>query len=260
MTWLNAIELIFAGVVVGFINTLAGGGSIISLSLLMFMGLPANVANGTNRIAVTLQTFTATSMFKKAGMFDNKKALYLSIPSVLGSIVGSLIAVEIDNNIFEKIMVFVMIAMLVFIFYKPELWLKGNGKLLEKPLRFWHHLIFFLIGVYGGFIHAGIGYLLLIGLVLGVGFDLIKANAIKVLIVFLFVPFSLIAFIVKGQVEWSYGLVLAIGNIFGAWVASKFAIEKGVSFVRWVILAVVVMTGLHVFGVFDFAELFKAIS
>ncbi len=260
MSWLQAIELIIAGVLVGFINTLAGGGSIISLSLLMFMGLPANVANGTNRIAVTLQTFTATSMFKKAGLFDNKKALYLGIPSVLGSIVGSLIAVEIDNNIFEKIMVFIMFAMLFFIFYKPELWLKGNSALLEKPLRPWHYIVFFLIGIYGGFIHAGIGYLLIIGLVIGVGFDLIKANAIKVLIVLMFVPFSLIAFLVKGQVEWSFGLVLAVGNIFGAWIASKFAISRGVNFVRWVIFAVVVMTALHVFGVFDFEQIFKKIS
>ena len=259
MTWIDAAALIGAGILVGFINTLAGGGSIISLSLLMFMGLPANVANGTNRIAITLQTFTATRNFKKAGLISSKKGILLGIPAVVGSIAGSLIAVEINEAIFEKVMIVIMLVMLIFIFYKPSVWLKGKVELQKQKSGWVQYLIFFFIGIYGGFIHAGIGYLLLISLVLGAGFDLLQANALKVLIVLMYVPFTLAVFIYSGQINYLYGFVLAIGNIGGALIASKFAIEKGANFVRWVILAVVIFTALHVFGIIDFHYLYKSI-
>jgi len=261
MTWVEIAALIGAGLLVGFINTLAGGGSIISLSLLMFMGLPANVANGTNRIAILLQTLTATRNFKKAGLITSKKGILLSIPAVIGSIVGSFIAIEINEAIFEKAMVIIMVFMLVFIFYKPSLWLKGKQELQQQKSGWLQYIIFFFIGIYGGFIHAGIGYLLLISLVVGAGFDLLHANALKVLIVLIYVPFTLAIFIYSGQINYLYGFVLAIGNISGAIIASKFAIEKGANFVRWVILVVVVFTALHVFGIIDFhhfyGEIFK---
>ncbi|OIP01040.1 MAG: hypothetical protein AUJ98_05735 [Bacteroidetes bacterium CG2_30_33_31] len=260
MTFFEIIILIVAGVLVGFINTLAGGGSIISLSLLMFMGLPANVANGTNRIAIFLQTLTATREFKKAGLLTSKKAYFLGIPAVFGSVVGSFIAIEINKELFEKVMVAIMVVMLFFIFYKPSVWLKGKQELLNKKSSWFQYLIFFFIGIYGGFIHAGIGYLLLISLVLGAGFDLLQANAVKTLIVLMFIPFSLLVFAFGGQINYIYGLVLAIGNIIGAFVASKFAVEKGANFVRWVILIVVIVTALHIFGLIDFGKIFTKIS
>ncbi|OYT10591.1 MAG: integrase, partial [Bacteroidetes bacterium 4572_112] len=123
----EVIILIIGGSLVGFINTLAGGGSIISLSILMYvMGLPAAVANGTNRIAITLQTLTATSNFRKQEVLDWKKGLKLGIPSVVGSIIGAFIAVDMDEKVFEKAMAIIMFFMLAFIFYKPQVWLKGN--------------------------------------------------------------------------------------------------------------------------------------
>lgn len=259
ISWIDAFSLIIAGLLVGFINTLAGGGSIISLSLLMLLGLPANVANGTNRIAITLQTLTATRNFKKAGLLSSKKGIILGVPAVIGSIVGSFIAVEIDEAIFEKLMIAIMFAMLIFIFYKPSVWLKGKIELQQQKSGWLQYVIFFLIGIYGGFIHAGIGYLLLISLVLGAGFDLLQANALKVLIVLMYVPFTLAIFIYSGQINYIYGFILAIGNIGGAIIASKFAIEKGANFVRWVILIVVIFTALHVFGIIDFHQLYEGL-
>ena len=256
MSIVEIISLIVAGIAVGFINTLAGGGSIISLSILMYlMGLPAGIANGTNRIAITLQTFTAVRSFKKQEILDWRKGLKLGIPSVVGSIVGALIAVDIDEKIFEKSMAVIMILMLFFIFYKPSLWLKGKKSLQEKKVGPLQMFIFFLIGIYGGFIHVGIGYLLLIAIVLGAGYDLVKANAIKVLIVFMYVPFSLAVYIWNDQVNYLYGFVLAIGNIAGAIIASRMAVDKGAGFVRWVIAAVVLLTVLQIFGVVDFQAL-----
>ncbi len=249
------IILIIAGVFVGFINTLAGGGSIISLSVLMYvMGLPASVANGTNRIAIILQTLTATSSFKKQDILDWRKGLKLGIPSVIGSIIGAWIAVDMQEEIFEKAMAIIMIFMLIFIFYKPQLWLKGKQELIDKEVSPFIMFIFFLIGIYGGFIHVGIGYLLLISIVLGAGFDLVKANAIKVFIVLLYVPFSLAVFIYNDEVNYLYGFTLAIGNVIGAIIASKMAISNGANFVRWVIVVVVVITAANIFGLIDIKE------
>lgn len=259
MSIFEILALIGAGVLVGFINTLAGGGSIISLSLLMFMGLPATMANGTNRIAILLQTLTATRKFQTAGLLQNKKGLFLAIPTVIGSLVGSFIAIEIDEAIFEKIIVIIMAMMLFFIFRKPSTWLHGKPKLLKEKAQWWHYVLFFGIGIYGGFIHAGIGYLLLISLVLGIGFDLVKANAYKVLMVLLYIPFTLVVYIANDQVNYAYGFVMAIGNIAGAIVASKLAIDKGANFVRYVILFVVLLTAGHVFGLYNIHLLFEHI-
>lgn len=256
MTIYEVIVLILGGVLVGFINTLAGGGSIISLSILMYvMGLPANIANGTNRIAVALQTLVASGSFKQQKVLDWKKGLKLGIPAILGSIVGALIAVDIQEGIFEKAMAIIMIVMLAFIFYKPQLWLKGREELIEKKVSPFLMFIFFLIGIYGGFIHVGVGYLLLISIVLGAGYDLVKANAIKVFIVLMYVPFSLVVFIYNDQVNYLYGFMLAIGNIIGAIVASRFAIKNGANFVRWVIVAVVIFTAANVFGIINIESL-----
>jgi len=236
MTITEIIALIISGLLVGFINTLAGGGSIISLSILMFLGLPPGIANGTNRIAITLQTITATINFRKQKILDSKKGIRLGIPTVIGSIIGAMIAIDINEDIFEKSVAIIMIIMVVFIFLKPNRWLTSSQHLIEKKVTIWQYLLFFVIGIYGGFLHAGIGYFLLASIVLGAGYDLVKANAIKILIVMMYIPFSLAVFIYNDQVNYKYGLVLAIGNVTGAYVASKYAIRKGTDFIRWVIL------------------------
>jgi|GEM_PF-25380 len=249
--WIEIIALIIAGLMVGFINTLAGGGSIISLSVLMVLGLPANVANGTNRIAIAVQTLTASSSFRQQKVLDTKKGVILGIPALLGSIVGALIAVDINEDIFEKAIGIIMLVMLIFILYNPKKWLSGRDELLKKKTNIGQIIIFFLIGVYGGFIHMGVGYFLLIALVGGIGYDLVRANAVKVFIVLIYTPVALIIFLIYGQVNWEYGLTLTIGNVFGALIASRLAVKKGVNFVRWVIVIVILLTSGHLFGLYD---------
>ena len=243
--------LIISGVLVGFINTLAGGGSIISLSVLMMLGLPASVANGTNRIAIAVQTFAAVSSFKQQKVLEVKKGLILAIPAVVGSVIGAWIAVDINEVVFERAIAIIMLVMLVFILYKPQNWIKEQTKLTSKKLAFWQIVLFFLIGLYGGFIHVGIGYFLLAAIVLSAGYELVKANAIKVLIVLLYTPFTIVVFIINNQIEWVYGLVMTIGNIAGALIASRIAVKKGAAFVRWVIIIIILFTSAHLFGIID---------
>ena len=255
MAWAEVVTLISAGLLVGFINTLAGGGSIISLSILMMLGLPPGIANGTNRIAITIQTLTATTSFRQQKILPLRKALYLSIAAVPGAVLGSWLAVDIREDIFEKAIGVIMLIMLVFILYKPQKYIYGRAQVVEKPLNWKVYVVFFFIGIYGGFIHMGVGYFLLAGIVLGAGFDLVKANAVKVFIVLAYAPFTLLVFLYYGQINWLYGLVLAIGNVIGALTASRMAVKRGVVFVKWVIVVVVFITAGDMFGLYHFKDI-----
>jgi uncharacterized membrane protein YfcA len=257
MSSLEVIALIVSGVFVGFINTLAGGGTIISLSLFMFMGLPADIANGTNRIAVILQNLTSVTTFRQKKLLDTRKALWLSIPTVLGSIIGAQLSVQIDEATFRKAIAVVMLMMTFFILIKPDKWLKGSKALQLKKVSPLQMLIFFVIGIYGGFVQVGVGYFLLAGIVLGAGYDLIKANAIKVFVVLLYTIFALAVFIYNDKVNWQFGLIHSIGNIIGAFIASRYAVTWGANFIRWFIILIIFVTSADLFGIIDIRGMFE---
>lgn len=254
------IILISSGLIVGFINTLAGGATIISMSILMWLGLPISVANGTNRVAVFFQTLFSVNSFRQQKVLDMRKSLLVGIPTVIGSVVGSFIAVKLDEDIVQTAFAIIMIIMLFFVIFKPSVWLKGNQELVVQKVKWINYPIFFLIGVYGGFLHVGVGYYLLAAIVLGLGFDLMRANAIKNMLVWLYVPFSMILFIINDQVMWKYGLVHAIGNIIGALLAAKLAVKKGAEFIRVIMVVVIVVSLLNIFGIVDFSGFFARLA
>ncbi|MCX6249443.1 MAG: sulfite exporter TauE/SafE family protein [Bacteroidetes bacterium] len=253
------IIIIVSGIIVGFINTLSGGGSVISLSLLLILGLPANIANGTNRISVFLQTLTSVTSFTKQKMFTSLKPVWLGIPATVGSVFGAFLAVDAHEKTIELSMCVAMVIMIFFLFYKPDKWLKENAGLLNKPLKWYHFLIFFTVGFYGGFIQVGVGYFLLMSLVLTVGYDLVKANAVKNLIVFFYAIFALLVFILDGKVNYLYGLILSIGSMIGALIASYLAVKKGAGFIRAVIVLSVIITILQVSGLVNFTAMFRSL-
>lgn len=249
MEWTDALITIGIGLIAGFINTLAGSGSLLTLPLLMFMGLPANVANGTNRIAILLQNMVGVSSFKQQKVFEFKEGLWLAVPAIVGSVIGAQLAVDLDVVLMKKFIGGLLVFMFFFILLKPERWIKKNGVVKGKPGA-WQVLIFFFIGVYGGFIQAGVGFFLLAGLVVGAGFDLVKANAIKVFIVLLYTGFALAVFVMNGQVNYIVGFVLAIGNMGGAYIATRVAVKKGSGFIRIILLATLFISSAKLFGLF----------
>lgn len=259
MEWTEIVVLITAGLLVGFINTLAGGGSIVSLSVLMLLGLPAPVANGTNRIAIALQTLAGTASFKQQKVLPVKKALLLAIPTTLGSLIGAWVAVDINEEILEKAIGVIMLVMLVFILYNPKKLLYGRAGIIEKPLNWKIYILFFFIGIYAGFLHMGVGYFFILSIVLGAGFDLVKANAVKVLIILLYTPFTILVFLFNGQINWMYGLTLAIGSVAGALISARMAVKRGVVFVKWVIVVVILLTAGNMFGLYDIKEMFSSL-
>lgn len=248
--WMLAL-VVLIGIVVGFINTLAGSGSFLSIPFLMFLGLPANVANGTNRIGVLVQSLVAVGTFKRSRVFEWKDGLWLSVPAVIGSVVGAQLALNINEQAMEKVIGVLLIVMFFLVLYKPERWIKQKaGEVQSKP-GVLQVIIFFAIGMYGGFIQAGVGFFLLAGLVLGSGFDLVRANAIKVLIVLLYTPFALAVFVYHAQIDLKIGLFLAAGNMIGAYIASRYAIKWGNKFIWYVLLISILGSALKLTGFFD---------
>ena len=250
MEWYLVLALIGTGLAAGFINTTAGGGSMLTLPLLMFLGLPANVANGTNRIAILLQNVIGVNTFRQKKVLHLKSDYKLAIPAIIGSIIGAFFAVEINPELLKKIIAGLMVVMFFIVVLKPDVWVKERaGATLAKPTVL-QYLIFFVIGLYGGFIQMGVGFFLLAGLVLGCGQNLVKANAVKVFIVLIYTVFSLGIFVYHKQVDITAGLILAGGNMAGAWLGAHFTIKGGAKYVRYVLIAALIIVILNLFGIF----------
>lgn len=251
MAWYLYLAVIGAGFIAGFINTLAGSGSLVTLPLLIFLGLPANVANGTNRVGVVPQNVVGLSSFGQHKVLNLKHGLLLSLPAVVGAVIGAQIAVNLNEEAMRRTIGVLMVAMLVVIFVQPKRWLQGRPEHVQDKLNWKEMLIYFAIGIYGGFIQAGVGIFLLAGLVLASNYDLVRANAIKLLIVLCFTIFALGVFVLNDQVRWGIGFILAIGNMLGAWVAARMAVNRGAEFVRWLLIAVIIISAAKLLGVFE---------
>jgi uncharacterized membrane protein YfcA len=227
--------LLVAGFVAGFVNTLAGSGSLVTLPALIFLGLPPTLANGTNRLAILMQNVVAVSRFRDFGVLRIRKSGWLAVPAIVGAVLGARLAVDLDEDLLRRMIGVLFLLLLPVIALRPRRWLVGRrADRAEHGWGVWVALFF--VGMYGGFIQAGVGIFLLVTLVLGAGYDLVRANAIKVLIVLGFTAFALAVFVFHGQVVWVLGLTLGVGNMAGAWWATRLATERGAAFVRWLLL------------------------
>lgn len=253
MTWQMALLTIAAGCITGFINTLAGSGSAVSLAMLNLLGMPLDVANGTNRVGILLQTFVAVYGFHTQRALDWKRGSRLLWPSIAGAMVGASIAGILERDHLRLAIGVAMVIVLVMLFIKPKRWLEGS-RLQDQPPGLLQYLIFFAIGVYGGFIQIGVGVFLLVALVLDAGYDLVKGNAIKVLIVCAYTVPALAIFVYHGKVQWGAGLILAVGNMLGAWFATQEAAKRGAVFVRWLLIIVVAVSAVRYLAVIDFVK------
>ena len=228
---LRLAALFVVGILSGFINTVAGGGSFLTLPLLIFMGLPSAVANGTNRLGIFLQSLAGVGKFHSHGVFPWRFSLIVSVPAVAGALLGAHWAVGMGDAAFKRWLALFMVAMTFVSLYKP----KGGMTLTAEnysPGR-WAAIVaaFFVIGLYGGFIQAGVGFLLLAGMAL-TGHDLVRGNAIKVFVVMVFTLFALMVFIVNGKIDYGLGVILGVGNVLGARLGASASVRGGNVFIR----------------------------
>lgn len=247
---LFVVLILIAGVIAGFLNTVAGGGSIISLPFLIFLGLPAQVANGTNRVGMVAESWVAVWNFRRKGYFDWNLSILFGIPAIIGSLIGAQIAINTPDGIFNKILGFVMLFILWLSIRPSKAKADGSGLELSKKKKIIGAIGYFLIGIYGGFIHVGVGFIMIAFTSNLMGISLVMINSIKALVTGLFLTISLITFIASGNVDWIFGLIMAVGSGIGAWLGSNFSISKGDVWIkRILIVTVIAMAGKLLLGI-----------
>jgi uncharacterized membrane protein YfcA len=234
---LGLLLLFASGLLTGALNVLAGGGSFLTLPLLIFLGLPAIEANGTNRVGVVMQSVAATGGFQRAGMMDWRWTLTVTLPALAGAAVGTLAAFRVPDEAFQRILATLMVVLsLVSILGRPPR-PQGQERSARSPLVL---AGFFLVGVYVGFIQAGVGFLIL-ALTSWAGLDLTRGNAVKVLSVGLLSALAMGIFVARGTVNWPMGLALGLGNMVGAVYGVRLAVLKGHAWVKGVVTITVIV-------------------
>ena len=235
------IILALTGLVAGVINTLAGGGSNLTLPALMIAGMPADVANGTNRVGVFLQCLVGVRGFKKYNMLDTQDIIPVMVPTLIGSLVGALAAAVLPVLMLKPILLTAMIGMALLILIRPSVVSPPPGtpvyKVKEKPQT---RVVLFLAGIYGGFVHAGVGFILIAALAGTLRYDLVRTNALKLLCSAAFTGLALVIFIIDDLVLWLPGIILACGMMVGAAVAVRISLNISQNIMKWFLFAMTV--------------------
>lgn len=246
MDGLFEILLLFGvGIITSFINVMAGGGSTITLPVLIFLGLDSSVANGTNRIGLLSQNFFGILSFRKENVSQLKLSVKLSLFTLPGAIIGAFYATKIDDALFQKILGVVMIG-IVFTMLIPN----SKDFIREKistKLPWAIYPAMFALGFYGGFIQVGIGFLLMLSLHHILHLSLLYVNLHKVFIVMIYTIPALIVFIITDNVNWFYGLSLASGTAVGAWWSAKLAVKKGEKIIKGVLIVAILIMSYKLF-------------
>jgi uncharacterized membrane protein YfcA len=241
MDILESLFIIIIGFIAGFLNVVGGGGSLISLPILIFLGLPGSVANATSRVAILAQNIFAVGGFHSKGIkLPFPYSIYLGVASLTGGLLGAKLAVTIDDKIFNRILAIVMVLVVASIVLEP----RKNGVTKPENLSVGRQVMgvisFLLLGVYGGFIQAGIGFLVILSLTNINHFNLVKTNYIKVFAAIIYTSVSVLIFAFEDRIVWITGLTLAIGQGFGGWYASRWSVDKGEVWIKRTMIVTII--------------------
>jgi uncharacterized membrane protein YfcA len=240
----DAAILIGGGLAAGVVNTLAGGGSLLTVPLLVLVGLPGTVANGTNRIGILVQNAAAAWRFRALGVSGFRHAAAIVLPVSAGSLAGAATIARISDAAFQTIFGLLMLLVLVPTLRPPR----------PRPdPRPWPAgvtaLVFFAIGLYGGAFQAGVGLLLVTALA-HAGHDLVHANSVKVVVNCALTLFAIPAFLLAGQVAWEPALALAGGFYAGGEIGARVAVRGGERLVRAAMAVAVVALAGRMLGLY----------
>jgi len=237
---INYILLVFVGVLVGFINTLAGGGSSVLYPILIFMGMPIHTAIGTSRVGFVAQGIFSMAGFKSKGIFLFPFNLYVALSAMSGGLIGAWISLHTSAKNLTRILAVIMIMIAVIMIVQSKI---KAVNLPERTTGKWLWLsfvIYFFIGMYGGFIQAGMGFMIILAGTLINRFNLAQANSIKALIVLILTIPTLYMFAVKGHVHWQAGFAIALGTALGSWLTSRWSVKVNDKYVRYIITVIIV--------------------
>ena len=241
--WAPHLVLFVIGLVSGTLNVIAGGGSFLTVPMLIFFGLPATVANATNRVGVLSQCAGAVWGFHRHRVLDWPTGLRTAVPAVLGATGGTALALVISDRAFTRVLAVCMLALTVATFWRRKGAPLPPEAAAERTRSILFLLGFFLIGFYSGFVQAGVGFLIL-GATSLAGLDLVRGNALKVLVVVASQIVALGIFATGGKVSWPMAVSLAIGMTLGGQLGVRLTVAKGHAWVRNVVTVVVVLFAL----------------
>ncbi len=248
MDYWNLVLLFGVGAIAGFINVNAGGGSSLTLPTLIFMGLEGALANGTNRVAIFIQNIFAVVSFRKNKMFQLKTSSELSLFTLPGAVLGAVLAVRVSSALFERILGGVLIFIVISLFFSRSYRDRSSRQKEQKNWLIYPAL--FGIGFYGGFLQVGVGFLFMAALYHLLKVDLVTVNMHKVFIILIYTLPALIIFMLSGNVNWKFGLVLAAGNAFGGWWGAHVAVKGGERIIRIILAAAITIMAFKLFGLF----------
>ncbi len=251
------VILLISGLLVGFINTLSAGGTAISIALYLALGLPPSEANATNRIGVLLQNSYAAAYFAKQGCLKQTGVLWFALCALGGAIMGSVLSILLPETVFSYAMGVSLLVMVLFLFISPEKLDKDDEEKLAKGRQVLQYVVFFLIGIYGGFVQVGSGFFLMAAGSMLLGYNIVRTNAIKVCVMAFYTVGAIAVFANSGSINLTYGLLHSVGMILGSHLAARLALKKGGSIVRIVIVLVIIFTSLYLFGVVDLQNIFR---
>lgn len=249
MSLFDFLLLIVSGLAAGFINAVSGGGAMLTVPALIFIGLPPGVANGTNRVAVAIQNVAALAAYQRLGVANHQLAFSLALPTTLGSLLGAMVSIRLNDAQFRTILGVVLLFLIWPVLLEPRLNARAAARQhpLSEGWMLW--LVFFALGVYGGFLQIGVGIFILVALSAFGGLDLVLANSIKVTIVLCLTTLALLVFIVDGKVAWGVGILLATSNAAGAWLGAHWGVKKGAYWIRVVLVITTIAMSLQLLGV-----------
>lgn len=237
---LDHLLLAAAGFVASVLNVIAGGGSFLTLPLLILLGLPAAEANGTNRVGVVVQCLGAVWGFNRRRLLEWRGAMGMAIPAMIGAVLGAWLALQVGDRDFRRILAIFMVVLTLWTLFDPTG--RAAGALARRP-----GLVragFVLAGAYGGFLQAGVGFLVM-ALTTLAGLDLVRGNAVKVLSVLLQTALSLAVFAWNGHVRWLEGGSLALGSLLGSLVGVHLTVLKGQRFIQTVVTVAIVVLAVR---------------
>ena len=230
----GAILLMSVGFAAGFLNVIAGGGSTLSVPVMIFMGLPAPIANGTNRIAILAQNIAAVVTFFRRGYSDFKLSLSLAICAIPGAIAGAFVGVEFEGIWFNRMLAVIMFGIMLINHLGKKT--APTKKIVTSRIRLIiGHLMMILVGFWGGVIQIGVGFLIMPVLSNVIGLDLIRTNMHKVFIIGTYTVVALAIFASNLEIPWMIGLALASGNMLGGYLGARISISQGDRFIRIVL-------------------------
>ena len=245
ITVITVSLLLGTGLIAGIINTLAGGGSNLTLPALMIMGLPADMANATNRVGVIMHTMVTPRSFSRHGKLPMQGAKGLFVPVLVGGVIGSILASYLPATLLKPILLTTMISMSLVMLFRPGMVFPSAHEQPQALVRWsksWWLLL--LSGVYGGFVQAGVGFVLIAVIAGGLRYDLVRTNALKILCTGTFTSVALALFIWRGQVVWVPGLILASATMAGGLIGVRLALNISPLVMKWVLFVMTVVVSI----------------